>query len=195
MSIIDTNAASPAQCQGQTTFTFPGSLSLYHASPAAYLSANPSANKLVVGAVIIHDRRALLVQRAAHDGFALKWECPGGCVDLTDPTILHALCREVAEETGLVVSRVAGVLDQVEFDGREVGWRWRKITFLAEIDRNGQGVDGVVPTVRLDPGEHCDAVWADEQEVMAGKCQGRVIEFAYENQRGLVLGALRAASV
>lgn len=193
MSITTASAARPTHNQAPTTFTYSQFLFPYHASLPAYLSANPGANKLVVGAVIIYNRRALLVQRAAHDGFALKWECPGGCVDLTDQTILHALCREVAEETGLVVNHVVKVLDQLEFDGREAGWRWRKITFLAEVDHSGQGVDGAALTVRLDPQEHCDAVWADEREVMVGECQGRRIDFAYESQRNLVLQALRTA--
>ncbi|KAL2259743.1 hypothetical protein VTK26DRAFT_6462 [Humicola hyalothermophila] len=39
--------------------------------------------------------RVLLLQRAAHDGFPLKYECPGGNVELgVDATILDALCRE-----------------------------------------------------------------------------------------------------
>ncbi|KAK4107332.1 hypothetical protein N656DRAFT_720311 [Canariomyces notabilis] len=183
------------------SFTFPPFLLPYNTSPATYLTSNPGATKLVVGAVITnHHDRVLLIQRAAHDGFPLKWECPGGCVDDADESVLHAVCREVLEETGLVVTRVLGVVDQTEFEGKEEGWRWRKITFLVEVEvqsgdnlevEGGSGCGEGVLGVRLDPAEHCDAVWASEEEVMAGSCGGREIEFAYEEQRKLVLKVLR----
>ncbi len=81
-------------------FSFPASLSLYNTSLAEYLSVHPSLTHLVTSALITCNSRVLLIQRAAHDGFPLKWECPGGCVDISDTTILNALSREVGEETG-----------------------------------------------------------------------------------------------
>ncbi|KAK4033798.1 nucleoside diphosphate-linked moiety X motif 17 [Parachaetomium inaequale] len=139
---------------------------------------------LVVSALILHNHRVLLIQRAAHDGFPLKWECPGGGVDPTDASILHALRREVREETGLVVRHVGEVVDTLEFDGHE-GTKWRKITFLVVLDSD-QNVEGV----RLDAREHVDAVWAAEGDVAAGRAEGREIEFAYDAQRQTVLDIL-----
>ncbi|EXJ83691.1 hypothetical protein A1O1_07315 [Capronia coronata CBS 617.96] len=50
--------------------------------------------------------RILLIQRAGHDSMPHRWEVPGGGCDLEDPTILHAVAREVWEETGLVAARI-----------------------------------------------------------------------------------------
>jgi 8-oxo-dGTP pyrophosphatase MutT (NUDIX family) len=167
-----------------TPFTFPDSLAPYNISPAAYITANPALTGVVVGAIIIHNSRVLLIQRAAHDGFPLKWECPGGGVDTTDATILHAVCREVHEETGLVVSRLGDEVHVLDFDGWEDGVKWRKLTFLAVLD------GGEEPVVRLNPEEHQDAVWATAAEVISGICGGSEIEFAYGDQKQLVLNAL-----
>ncbi|SPQ23481.1 9881f552-8aea-4952-9409-db24573c0106 [Thermothielavioides terrestris] len=201
-----------------TTAAIPPSLIPYNVPPAAYLATHPHLTNLVVSALIIHapTGRALLIQRAAHDGFPLKWECPGGQVDAgADATVLHALCREVREETGLALplplplpdvppdglldgppqdgvagaAEVADVLDTIEFPGGG-GSNWRKITFLVLLAED-DGDEKLPPPVRLDEREHQDAVWATGEEVQAGRCEGREIVFAYEGQRELVLDVLR----
>lgn len=175
-------------------FTPHPSLAPYTVTPTQYLSANPHLTNLVVGALILHNNnRVLLIQRAPRDGFGLKWECPGGCVDMSDESILHALSREVREETGLLVSHVAGVVDELEFDGGG-GSRWRKITFLVEVSRSGLEGDngeGVSPVVRLSAEEHVGAVWAAEGDVLAGRVEEREIEFAYDAQRETILEVFR----
>lgn len=171
----------------QTPFTFPDSLAPYHIPPAQYLSAHPTLTDLVTSAVIIHNNRVLLVQRAPHDGFPLKWECPGGGVDRTDTTVLHGLRREVMEETGLQVKHVTEAADTLEFDGGNKT-RWRKITFLVMLDT------AEVPIVRLDAQEHVDFVWATAEEVVRGQSQGREIQFAYDEQKQTVLGILGRVS-
>ncbi|KAK4236601.1 hypothetical protein C8A03DRAFT_35502 [Achaetomium macrosporum] len=168
-----------------TPFTFPSSLAPYNIPAELYLSANPGLTGLVVSSIIIHNNRVLLIQRAAHDGFPLKWECPGGGVDTTDPTILHAVCREVQEETGLKVTTLGSKVDILDFEGRD-GAKWRKITFLVVLD------DTEDPVVRLNAEEHRDAVWAAAGDVGSGKCEGRYIEFAYGDQKQLVMDALSA---
>jgi 8-oxo-dGTP pyrophosphatase MutT (NUDIX family) len=164
-------------------FTFSPSLVAYNTSPARYLSAHPALTNLVVSALIVHNDRVLLIQRAPHDGFPLKWECPGGGVDMADATILHALCREVREETSLLMHRVTDVVDVLEFDGSEET-RWRKITFLVLLE----GEDA--PPVRLNAEEHVDGVWASQGDVLSGRCEGREIDFAYQAQRQTVLDVL-----
>ena len=54
-----------------------------------------------VGALIFEDRRILLVERGKEPlkGF---WSIPGGIVE-TGEKLVEAICREVAEETGLNV--------------------------------------------------------------------------------------------
>jgi 8-oxo-dGTP pyrophosphatase MutT (NUDIX family) len=170
-------------------FTFSPSLTPYNIPPANYLAAHPTFKGLIVSAVVIHKNRVLLIQRAPHDGFPLKWECPGGGVDQTDATILHAVCREVHEETGLGVTHIADVVDILEFEGggSDKGTLWRKITFLVGLDPED------LPEVRLDAEEHVDAVWASEGDVLAGKAEGRDIEFAYDEHKQTILDVLRRA--
>src|SRR5919201_796211 len=56
-----------------------------------------------VRALILEDRRAILLQRQALFG---SWALPHGCVDAGE-SVLDALKREVKEETGLTVVRAA----------------------------------------------------------------------------------------
>ncbi|KAK4119506.1 hypothetical protein N657DRAFT_650160 [Parathielavia appendiculata] len=164
--------------------TFSPALSPYNILPDEYLTAHPTLKGLIVSGVVLHANRVLLIQRAPHDGFPLKWECPGGGVDQTDATILYALCREVHEETGLEVRHITNFVDVRDFEG--VGnTLWRTVTFLVVLDL------GEVPVVRLNPDEHVDAVWAAEEEVLLGRAQGRELDFAYDGQRQTVLGLLR----
>lgn len=168
------------------------SLISYNVSPASYLSAHPSITNLLVCAILIDapTQRVLLIQRAAHDGFSLKWECPGGSVELgVDGTVLHALCREVREETGLTLTLecINGVVDITEFEGSE-NTKWRKVSFLVLMQGSeGQGV-------KVNEEEHQDAVWASEEEVLAGQCEGKELIFAYEVQRENVLAVLKGKS-
>ncbi|KAK3315928.1 NUDIX hydrolase domain-like protein [Apodospora peruviana] len=146
-----------------------------------YLANNPPVACVIVSAVVVHNSRVLLVQRAATDGYPLAWENPGGTVDADDETLLHALGRELREETGLKMTRVLALVDDAtEFEGRE--GIWRKITCLVEVEPNSD--DGEKPPlVVLEPSEHQDYVWASEADLDAGIVDGRPIKFAYEAQR------------
>lgn len=74
------------------SFTYHPSLERLNISPKAYLSANPTLTDLVVSAILFDKPldhpatkappKTLLIQRAATDGYALYWECPGGGVEL-----------------------------------------------------------------------------------------------------------------
>lgn len=107
-------------------------------------------------------------------------------MDTTDQSILHALQREVLEETGLVVTGVLKLVNTLEFDGRK-GTKWRKLTFLANVE----AVQETMPTVCLNDDEHVDAVWVSKQDIVDGEAhQNRRIEFAYEAQKQTVLEVL-----
>lgn len=173
------------------TSTNPNStLTPFSVNLQTYLLSNPTISRLITSAVVIHHSptpRVLLLQRAASDGFPLRWECPGGSVDSSDQTILHALERELLEETGLSLSKVVDMLDG------EVEFQWgdgicRKVTFLVEVDV-GEGREEASKVV-LNPEEHADFVWATEEDVIAGRCEGREIRFAYETTKGMILDGL-----
>ncbi len=64
-----------------------------------------------VGAVIIHENRALIVQRA-YEPRKGEWTVPGGVLELGE-TLRAGIEREVLEETGLVV-KAGEVVDVFE---------------------------------------------------------------------------------
>lgn len=86
-------------------------------------------------------------------------------MDDTDETLLHAVAREVKEETGLDVTHVVrkvGEFGWGEFSkrrGRHVVWR--KLIFEVEVKS--------LDTVELDPEEHQDYVFVTEEETMADR--------------------------
>lgn len=78
-----------------------------------YMSSSPSPERStplhsvsVAGAVISDDNRALVIQRADTG----MWEPPGGVLELDEPPE-DGVCREVVEETGLLVEvdRISGI--------------------------------------------------------------------------------------
>jgi ADP-ribose pyrophosphatase YjhB (NUDIX family) len=55
-----------------------------------------------VGAVVVRNRQALIIKRA-HDPRKGEWSLPGGLLELGE-SLAAAICREVREETNLIVA-------------------------------------------------------------------------------------------
>ena len=72
---------------------------------------------VAVGAVALRDDGALLLVRRAKAPALGRWSLPGGRVDWGE-TLLDALRREVAEETGLEVvpGELAGLVERIHLD-------------------------------------------------------------------------------
>lgn len=91
-----------------------------------------------VSAIVLHDDRLLLQQRADSG----QWGLPGGSVEIGE-TVTAALEREVREETGLqvAVGRLIGVYSDPQFqivrypDGRV--WHYVNLCFACEL-RGGE---------------------------------------------------------
>jgi 8-oxo-dGTP diphosphatase len=78
---------------------------------------------LVAGALIEGPTGVLLVQNRRRDG-RVDWSPPGGVVDPGE-SVIEGLTREVAEETGLVVSGWVGPIYEIEAAAPDLGWHLR----------------------------------------------------------------------
>lgn len=87
-----------------------------------------------VGAVIVQDRRIVLIQRANEPSKG-KWTIPGGLVDLAE-SLEAAVMREAQEETGLVASDPAllDVVSNVDIDEQgKVKYHYVIIDYLVHV--------------------------------------------------------------
>jgi len=180
-----------------STFEIPTNLAEEYAIPLAKLiEQNPSYDFVATGSLVFHQGRQLLIQRAASDSHPGRWENPGGGCDREDETILHAVARELWEETGLHVTRfVRQVGGVVKFNSRS-GKSIVKFSFEVEVSETGalggegssassaagagadrqaggeseidllQNLDKI--PIRLDPKEHQAYIWATEEQVLNG---------------------------
>ncbi|MBT8202755.1 MAG: NUDIX domain-containing protein [Acidimicrobiia bacterium] len=88
---------------------------------------------LAVGAVVVRDGRLLLVERANEPAAGL-WAVPGGRVEAGE-SLLDAVKREVAEETGLFVA-----VGDVAWVGESIGpgtppaWHYVILDYWASVE-------------------------------------------------------------
>ncbi|EOA84028.1 uncharacterized protein SETTUDRAFT_164342 [Exserohilum turcica Et28A] len=159
-------------------------------SEAEYLGQHAEYHVLVTGAAVFNkEGKLLLVQRAADEtAFPNYWEIPGGKVDDTDESILHAAARELKEETGLEARRVVRKVDSFTFVVERAGrpaTKFLKMIFEIEVDR----AEG--SAVVLDAIEHQQFVFASEDEV-AGERVGDVqLEYISARNKAVKLEAFR----
>ena len=118
--------------------------------------------QVVVGAIVIHDGRLLMVRRANDPSRGL-WTVPGGRVNPGE-YLAEAARREVAEETGVEVE-VGELLGVLEVIGDE--WHYVIHDYLATVTGD--------PTVTAaDDAE--EARWVPLKEVSLLECTPRFVE-------------------
>ncbi|KAI8666565.1 Nudix hydrolase domain-containing protein [Fusarium keratoplasticum] len=196
------NAAPP------TTYKASPSLQAFASfTPAAFLAANPSIHHLMTGALVTNAQgQVLLLRRAPHDSWPLKWEIPGGCVDDEDVNIVAAAVRELWEETGLrakivkapvrlVPADQAGELPvdvletKLEMIGDFLIFRvkevvWGKLAVWIDVES--------YDAVKICDDEHVEFAWVTEQEARERKfSDGRELDFTSEGVRRNVLEGFR----
>lgn len=87
--------------------------------------------QLVVGAVVAHDGKVLLLQRPAGDFMGGIWELPSGKVDPGE-SLDQALVREVKEETGLDIAGIRKYLGEFDYESGS-GKKSRQFNFTVEV--------------------------------------------------------------
>ncbi|MFJ8627475.1 NUDIX hydrolase [Kitasatospora sp. NPDC093550] len=107
-------------------------------SPAfvAGLAADAEAagiSGFVAAAVINHDSRILFVRRNPGDYLGGLWEIPSGTVE-TGESILDALHRETAEETGLTIDQVTGYMGHFDYQNSR-GGTTRQFNFAVTVEK------------------------------------------------------------
>ena len=93
----------------------------------------PLAPLAGVGAVIVEDRRVLLVQRGTQPALG-RWSIPGGLIEVGE-ALAAAVVREVREETGLEVEPVELVelLDRIDREGGRVRYHYVIADYLCRV--------------------------------------------------------------
>ncbi len=99
--------------------------------------------KIVVRAVIKLDNKFLLLERAPAEFLGGLLVFPGGAVNINED-LLHALAREVKEETNLVVIAVIAYLGSFDYASSS-GKKTRQFNFLVETESGD---------IKLDTSEH-----------------------------------------
>ena len=110
----------------------------------------PDAPIAGVGAVIVRDHPAsgpqVLLIRRGQEPLKGEWSLPGGAVELGE-TLEDAICREVLEETGLLVETVDVVqaFDRISRDDEgRVRYHYVLIDFLCRIKAGCPPPDPIV---------------------------------------------------
>ena len=95
---------------------------------------SPTQPVVGVGAVIVHDGKALIVRRA-HDPRKGEWSLPGGRVELGE-SLVDATRREMREETGLDVGvgEMIEVFDRIHrHDDGRIRYHFVIVDFLCTV--------------------------------------------------------------
>ncbi|KAI0399890.1 NUDIX hydrolase domain-like protein [Xylaria palmicola] len=160
-------------------FTTDPSLAKFQVSPVAFIKTSPPLQGICVGAFVFDDAgRLLIVQRAPHDSFPLRWEVPGGAVDDEDESVLHGLARELGEETGLQASHVRSLVGKGHVFLTRRPLCVCKYSFV---------VDVVAHDVRIDPEEHVAFLWVSEDEARARKVGDLDLVYTHKDQEQAIL--------
>ncbi len=114
---------------------------------------------VVAGGLLEREGSVLLVQNRRRNG-SLDWSPPGGVIDAADgESLIAGLTREVAEETGLVVTQWRGPVYEVVAEAPAMGWRMRCEVHLAvafDGELRVDDPDGIVVDARFVAADACD---------------------------------------
>ena len=181
---------SPAASLSEAAFEFSPTASPFMVSPKAYLTEHPDPRfaYLATGAHVFDTTehsapRILLLQRSACDSNPSRLEVPGGSCDEDDNSLLHAVARELLEETGLEARYIGQQIGNAHIFASRSGKKICKLHFLVEIERAATEV----PKVRLDPQEHQQYIWATQDEIKVKQAGTFDLEFTSDDMADVIL--------
>lgn len=110
----------------------------------------------IVGCLLEHDGKIVLLRRQLHKASGNKWGLPAGKMDAGEST-LQAMLREVKEETGLVLPEESlKYFDSFYVKDGSLDLEWHM--FRTKLD--------TPPTIKINPEEHLEYYWATPEEAL-----------------------------
>jgi 8-oxo-dGTP diphosphatase len=115
-------------------------------------------SEFTVAGGLVESEEGLLLVRNVRRGGRTDWSTPGGVIDATDASVRAGLTREVAEETGLLVTAWEGPMYEVRAVAPEMGWSMRcevhrALTFEGELHVDDP--DGIVVEAQFTAADEC----------------------------------------
>jgi 8-oxo-dGTP diphosphatase len=151
----------------------------------------PPAPLVGVGAVIVHDGRVLLVQRATEPARG-RWSIPGGLIELGE-SLSEALVREVREETGLEVEplELVELLDRVHRDSGRVRYHYVIADYLCRVVGGSLSAASDAAAVRWVE----RAEWNSHSALVLDPITVRVIEAGWQRAKTLEKQAIEKQAI
>lgn len=105
----------------------------------AHIAASEGIHRFVVGAVIHHNRKALILRRKTNDFMPGLYELPSGKVEEKE-SLDVALKREVSEETGKKINEIVKYINHFDYQSKS-GAVTRQFNFLVEVEEDNEKVE------------------------------------------------------
>lgn len=182
------NMTKPAPCR---SYRIQPPIEDYEIPTKSYIAQSDGIFGIVSAAIIIHNDRVLLVQRASADDCPNVWEVPGGGAH-DNETIVQCAIRELQEETGLDALEVTSMIGEFKWvdklENKDSQQRkWKIFMFLVTVDSSDLHLK-----IKLDPAEHQAYLWATAAEVEEGVCGNTRLEWISINQKNAILASFNA---
>jgi 8-oxo-dGTP diphosphatase len=145
----------------------------------------PSTPLVAVGAVIVHERKVLLVRRGTEPLLG-QWSLPGGLVELGEP-LADAVIREVSEETGLVVEPLSLIelLDRIHKQEDRIRYHYVIADYLCRVVGGNLLAASDASEVRWVE----RAEWNSHGVLSLDPLTARIIELGWQHAQSQIAGA------
>lgn len=141
----------------------------------------PTAPLVGVGAVVVHEGKVLLVQRATEPAKG-RWSIPGGLIEVGE-MLTEAVVREVREETGLTVEplHLIELLDRIYREEDRVRYHYVIADYLCKVVGGSLQAASDAAAVRWVE----RAEWNSHSALVVDPITVRVIEAGWQRARDM----------